>query len=112
MIKAVFVVDRNSDDITAVSVSGHANHADYGYDVVCAGVSVLVISTINALEDYVGIDTNVTVDSDATSFEVMPIDEYTRIQAQTLLHSLEMAMTGLSEEYDDFIKIEYQEVKK
>ena len=30
---------------------GHAAYADYGQDIVCAAISVLVINTVNALEE-------------------------------------------------------------
>ena len=32
-----------------ITVSGHANYADYGKDIVCASVSSLIISTVNAV---------------------------------------------------------------
>ena len=32
-----------------ITVSGHANYDDYGKDIVCASVSSLVISTVNAI---------------------------------------------------------------
>lgn len=33
----------------SISITGHAKYADYGKDIVCASVSSLVISTINAI---------------------------------------------------------------
>ena len=34
---------------TGLSVSGHAEYADSGKDIVCAAVSLLTINTINAI---------------------------------------------------------------
>ena len=31
---------------------GHAGYDDRGYDIVCAGISTLVINTINAIETF------------------------------------------------------------
>ena len=40
-------------DIETLKVSGHANFANYGKDIVCAGVSAVVTGGINALEDEI-----------------------------------------------------------
>ena len=32
-----------------IAISGHANYDEYGKDIVCASVSSLVISTVNAI---------------------------------------------------------------
>ena len=112
MINARFEIVPEKDEIISLRVTGHAGFDSYGYDIVCASVSALVISTINALEDYVGLNTNVQINEDYTSFSVTAIDEYTSVQAQTLMHSLEMGIRALSEEYDDFIKVDIVEVEK
>ena len=44
--KSVKVI-RNNNKIKKISVMGHAMYEDYGKDIVCAGVSTLVISTVN-----------------------------------------------------------------
>lgn len=33
-----------------ITISGHANSAEYGKDIVCASVSSIVYTTINAIE--------------------------------------------------------------
>ena len=35
---------------TGFSMKGHAGYAEYGQDIVCAAVSVLVINTLNSIE--------------------------------------------------------------
>lgn len=47
MIKISVVKD---DFIKSVNIKGHALYADYGKDIVCAAVSSIIITTINALE--------------------------------------------------------------
>ncbi|MCL1914989.1 MAG: ribosomal-processing cysteine protease Prp [Eubacteriaceae bacterium] len=106
MIKARFMRIEGTDNITSVIVAGHADYADYGYDVICASVSSLVITTINALEEYVGIPTNVEISEGVTAFSCVPIDDETEIQAQTLMHALEIGLVGLVEEFDGFVSVE------
>lgn len=40
------------DNIIGFRISGHAGFSEYGKDVVCAGVSVLVINCINSIEKF------------------------------------------------------------
>ena len=59
MVKAKYKV---TDNIHTLSVEGHANYAEYGKDIVCAGVSSLVQALIGWLEEnawkaeYVSVD--------------------------------------------------------
>lgn len=44
-------VDYNDNKVSGFKVTGHANFADYGKDIVCASVSSIVITSVNlALE--------------------------------------------------------------
>jgi uncharacterized protein YsxB (DUF464 family) len=109
MITASFTLKPGTDEYTTCKVQGNNAFATYGYETVSASVSALVIASINALEDYVGLNTEVTVTDEYTKFTVTPIDEFTTIQAQAIMHTLEMGITDLSDEYDDFIKVEIKE---
>ena len=35
-----------------IEIKGHANYDDYGKDIVCASVSSIVITTINAIIEF------------------------------------------------------------
>jgi uncharacterized protein YsxB (DUF464 family) len=109
MIQAHFTRVADTDEILSVKIKGHSGFDDYGYDIVCASVSSLVIAAVNALEEYVGLDTAYEVESGYTSFNIVPIDEYTSIQAQAIANMLFMAIVGMSEEYGDFIRVTIQE---
>ncbi len=37
-------------DVNEIKVTGHANFDDCGKDIVCASVSTLIITTVNAIE--------------------------------------------------------------
>ncbi len=40
---------KENDQINSIKITGHANFADYGKDIVCASVSSIAITTVNAL---------------------------------------------------------------
>lgn len=113
MIKAQFTKFADSDDIISISVAGHADFAEAGHDdILCASVSALVFATVNALEDYVGVPSGVTVEADGRiAFNIVPIDELTAIQAQTLANSLLMALQNLSEENEEYLQVRIKEEK-
>ena len=47
MTKAVFT--KQNGLWTSIKVSGHSGYANHGSDIVCAGISTAVISSINLL---------------------------------------------------------------
>ncbi len=111
MIKATFTFEKSTDKILKVNISGHAQFDDYGSDVVCASVSSLVIATVNALEEYVGIDTSVIIQNGATEFSINTDDTVKSIQAQAIANMLYMALTGLEDEHEDYIQVTVTEDK-
>ena len=50
MIEAV--IKKHKQSIVQITVSGHAQSAEYGKDLVCAGVSTACIGIANALVHY------------------------------------------------------------
>lgn len=101
-----------TDKILAVAVSGHAGFDSYGNDLICASVSALLLATVNALEEYVGLDTGVTVENGHTAFSVATGDTMKSIQSQAIAHCLYMALVGMEDEYDDYIKVTITEEEK
>ncbi len=53
MIQVTVFRNRNEKYI-GFDCKGHAGYANYGEDVICAGVSALVINTVNAISRYAG----------------------------------------------------------
>lgn len=42
-------INKNKNIIDSIKVSGHALYDDYGKDIVCASVSSIVITSVNAI---------------------------------------------------------------
>ena len=58
MVRATYTVDENTHTLT---VTGHANYAEYGKDIVCAGISSIVQALIGWLEENYYKANNITV---------------------------------------------------
>ena len=54
----------NIREIVGFQTEGHAGYADAGSDIVCAAISVLVINTINSVEQFTDSDCTVTQDEE------------------------------------------------
>ncbi len=108
MIDVTFFKNSN-EEYTGFRFSGHADFADRGEDVVCAGVSALVFNTVNSIEALTEDKTELDM-KDEGFIELRltsNISETTRI----LMKSLVIGVTGISEDYGtDFVKIHFKEV--
>ncbi|MBO5561887.1 MAG: ribosomal-processing cysteine protease Prp [Firmicutes bacterium] len=76
---------------------------DHGDPIVCSGVSVLTMNTINSLEALLGITPALEINE---SGEIhFTVDDHKNEKAQLLLRSLELGLKGIEEEYSDDIKV-------
>ena len=89
---------------------GHAGYADEGEDIVCAGISVLVINTINSIEKLTDVIPKVSSDEE-TGMISCRIEKYKRKDIQLLLQSLSIGLLSIQETYgQEFIKVFFEEV--
>ena len=93
-----------------IKVSGHADHSEFGTDIVCSSISVLMINTINAVEAFT--EDKFIVDSEENAglidFKLMrrPSKE-----TALLLDTLVLGVTDIAREYGtDFVKVIFKEV--
>lgn len=88
----------------SMNVSGHAEYNEFGKDLVCAGVSSIVIGLCNAFE-YMHHDTAVVTDNNI-NITVSNPDDTSQIIMQTGIYQLKT----VEEMYRQFIKVKVQEV--
>ena len=63
MISVTITKDRNGI-FKQLECNGHAGFDEYGKDIVCSAVSMLVINTINSIEEIAGCDMNLSQNPD------------------------------------------------
>ena len=107
MIKAVFYTKNNS--YFGFKITGHANYGCCGKDVVCAGVSALVINTINSIEKFTD---DITFTEEFESGLVkFKISGKVSPESKLLLRSLRLGLCSIYEEYGNkYIRIRFREV--
>ncbi|MFG6395074.1 MAG: ribosomal-processing cysteine protease Prp [Lachnospiraceae bacterium] len=105
MIKVIIYQDSNNV-YCGFRMEGHAGFAASGSDIVCSAVSVLVINTMNSIEQFTNDQFNGAVhkEKDVVSFEILsePASEAARL----LMDSLVLGLKGIQDEYGEkYIKI-------
>lgn len=56
MIKATITRSKADESITSFQMTGHAEFAEKGQDLVCAGVSAVVFGSVNSIIALTGMD--------------------------------------------------------
>ena len=90
-------------EITGFECRGHAGYAEAGSDIVCAAVSVLTTTCVNALESVAGVVPEVRV-SDGDMAVSVP--QNAGRDAQVILLALRQGMRDLAQEYPQYVQFQ------
>lgn len=108
MIKVTLYYNKQKD-LCRFKLYGHAQYAEYGQDIVCAGVSMIVINTINSIESFTNEPLVTKHDADTGWLECT----FPEIQkgkgseeAKLLLKSMVLGLGSVKEEYGSYIQID------
>ena len=109
MISAVLY--RNGNRYTGFRASGHSGYAERGSDIVCAGVSCLSITCVNALESLLGVQTDPGMDEETglLAFELPELSGERESGAQLLMAALGQGLSDLQDAYPGYVKYEIKE---
>lgn len=88
-------IEKENNKILNISFLGHALHDDYGKDIVCASVSSIVITTINAIQ---------SIDKDAINYEEKPLIIIINKHDLVTIKLIENMINLLSELSNDYPK--------
>ena len=91
---------KENNIITELKISGHAKYDEYGKDIVCAGVSSALITTVNACLRF---DEDSIEFNEENNFFLRNIkkDEITNI----LLENLVEVLKSIQDKYKENIKV-------
>lgn len=95
-------------DCIGLESEDHADYDEWGKDIVCAGVSALMINLANSLEVFT--DDSFALETDEAYLYIM-LDEAPSKSAKLLLSSCLLGLENIQKDYKDYINIIKQEVK-
>lgn len=91
--------------ICGFDCSGHAGFAQAGKDIVCAAVSVLATTCVNALESVAGIEAKVMVGDGKLKAMLTP-EQAKNQDAQIVLRVFKQGISDIAESYPKHIRTE------
>ena len=88
-----------------IKISGHANYASEGYDIVCASVSSIVYTTVNAILRLNKDSLNFIDDKKTIQIEIKSEDNVTL----SLIDNMMLLLKDLNNDYPKNILLESEE---
>lgn len=114
MTKAVFT---NENGLwTSLKVSGHSGYANHGSDIVCAGISTSVISSINLLYKLIGEHFEL-IQNEKEGLIILQNIDYTMIDDKNknfitlIFENLIESLKNIEEDYPKHLKIKIENNK-
>ena len=104
MISAVLYQGR--DGLDACRITGHSGQAESGRDIVCAAVSILGCTCVNAMATVCGIIPEITENDDGVlAFRLPEMTKEENAKAQILMGALRQGLHDLAEAYPRNIRV-------
>ncbi len=101
---------KSNDIYTGFEAKGHASFDSYGKDIVCASISVLMINTINSIEELCkgSFDQTENENEGILGIRLHGTEDK---DIQLLIRSLKLGLDGICSEYGEkFLKVITKEV--
>ena len=103
---------QNQGKICEFNCIGHAGYGEEGTDIVCAGVSALVINAINSIENLTDTEFSLVTDEESGSGLIdVTFSEELSAEAKLLMDSMILGLQGIQKDYgEEFLTLEFKEV--
>lgn len=101
---------RRSHDkgILSFEMTGHANFAEHGQDLVCAGVTAVVFGAVNAVIVLAGFEPLLDIGEDGGYFYFEfpeSLDPEARQKAQALIEGMIVSLETIERDYKDNLRV-------
>ena len=106
----ITIIKSKNGEYKEVICEGHAGYADAGNDIVCCAISILVLNTINSLDELTGAPMEVSSDEKGGFIDCLftgSPDEGSTL----LLDSMVLGLQSVVSEYGKkYLKLKFKEV--
>ena len=101
---------QNHEDVTGFRCIGHSGYAESGSDIICAGVSALVINTINSIDSLTNSSFHLETEEESGLID-FTFEESADHDAQLLVESMILGLQGIQTNYGKkFLTLDFKEV--
>ena len=107
----VTIFQNELNECVGFQTEGHAEYADPGEDIICASVSILVITTINSIEKFATDEFSMMADDESGMISYHLTENPTK-EANLLLNSMILGLQNMvdDENYAEYIDLTFEEV--
>ena len=84
-----------------VTIEGHANYAEYGKDIVCAGMTALMRTLVKSIEDLTEDEIEYEISSGKVDIHFRDLSE----ESKLLVDSFFVGVFMIANEYPEYVKI-------
>jgi uncharacterized protein YsxB (DUF464 family) len=102
-------VARTQKGVEEITISGHANAAEHGKDIVCAAVSGISLGILNSIYPLLGLKPDVQQagqDGGFLRWRIQQLEDTSLHEKQQLLaESMIISLTAISQSYGKFITV-------
>ena len=103
-------IKRDNEDIICVECSDHTGFADFGKDIVCAGVSSITQTAVLGIKELTNLKHSFKIDEKTgyLKLELIDIEKNSAdfINCQVILKTMLLGIKNLQEQYPKYIKLE------
>lgn len=101
---------KKSCNLVSVTLKGHAESVDEGYDLVCCAVSSISQTILIGIVEVLKLKIDYSIDDGFLSFslEDLSIDEIK--ECQVLMETMLLGLKSVELNYDEYIKVKVEEV--
>ena len=104
----ITITKSSNDSYRKLEVTGHAGFAEYGHDVVCAGISVLTINLVNSIEKLTEDEFKCFQDDKKGTISLIFESELSD-EANLLMKSYELGVESIFRQYGkNFLNIKFR----
>ncbi len=110
MTQVTIYTSSSSGEVVGFRAEGHAGYADAGYDIVCAAASVLIINTVNSIEQFTKDSCVAEADEDNTVIQLMVKSSSQSAELKVLLSALVLGLKTIADDNPNYLSITFEEV--
>ena len=104
----VITVKKSAGSYVSFTSKGHAGYAQSGQDIVCAAVSALIISTVNAIDTFTE---DQIIEAEKDGFVSFTFQNEPSEKAKLLMDSLMLGLTDIEKNYQNqYLTVKVREV--
>ncbi len=106
----ITIYQNHANECTGFRCIGHSGYADAGSDIICAGVSALVINAINSIEKFTSVMPQLETEAESGLIDCR-LKNYTDHDVALLMQSMILGLQGIQKDYgNEFIILDFKEV--